>query len=112
MNTGQPNATNPLLPSFLRAFNWAEAILLLIAGSVFFLPDLVRPYWPWVIAPFNAGFVGAVYLGSFTATALMIFHDRWAPARIVLPMILVFTVIVLGVTLSHLQQFDFQNPAT
>ncbi|MBC7878515.1 MAG: hypothetical protein H7Y59_15195 [Anaerolineales bacterium] len=112
MNTSPPSSNNPILPALLRVFNWTEAMLLLIAGSVFFLPDLVRPHWPWVIAPFNAGFVGAVYLGSFTATALMVLHNRWAPARIVLPMIFVFTTIVLGIILFNLDKFDFQNPVT
>jgi len=112
MQTGRPNPTNPSLPPLLQTINWTEAILLLIASSVFFFPDQVRPYWPWVIAPFNAGFVGAVYLGAFTATALMIFHNRWAPARIVLPMIFIFTAIILGLTLWHIDQFDLQNPAT
>ncbi len=112
MTAAQSSSTNPVLPRFLQIFNWTEAILLLIAGSVFFLPDLVRPHWPWIIAPFNARFVGAVYLGSFTATILMIYFNRWSPARIVLPMILVFTTIVLGVTLSHLDKFDFKNPTT
>lgn len=113
MNTSQPNSpANPILPSFLHTSNWMIAILLLIAGSIFFIPGLVRPYWPWVIAPFNAGFVGAIYLGAFTATAFMIRYNRWAPARIVLPMIFIFTAIVLGIILSHLDKFNFQNPIT
>ena len=112
MTAEQPNSNNPILPPFLQVFNWTEAILLLIAGSVFFLPELIRPHWPWVIAPFNARFVGAVYLGAFTATAIMIIHNRWTPARVVLSMIFVFTAMVLGVTLLHLDKFNLQNPAT
>lgn len=112
MTAEQPNSNNPILPPFLQVFNWTEAILLLIAGSVFFLPELIRPHWPWVIAPFNARFVGAVYLGAFTATAIMIIHNRWVPARVVLSMIFVFTAMVLGVTLLHLDKFNLQNPAT
>lgn len=112
MTAEQPNSNNPILPPFLQVFNWTEAILLLIAGSVFFLPELIRPHWPWVIAPFNARFVGAVYLGAFTATVIMIIHNRWAPARVVLSMIFVFTAMVLGVTLLHLDKFTLQNPAT
>jgi hypothetical protein len=86
--------------------------LLAMAGSIFFLPNVVRPYWPWTIAPFNAGFVGAVYLGALTATLFMIFYNRWAPARIVISMIFAFTIIILGVILTHLDQFNFQNPVT
>lgn len=107
MNT---SPTNPSISSLLRAITWVEVLVLIVAGGgLFFLPDLARAQWPWIIAPFNGRFVGTVYLGSFVSAALMAFHGRWSPGRIVLPMIFIFTSIVLGVSFVHLDQFDFQK---
>jgi hypothetical protein len=110
MTVTQSTSTNQSISTLLRAFTWVEVLVLLVAGGgLFFLPDLARAQWPWVIAPFNARFVGAVYLGSFVSATFMAFRGRWAPGRIVLPMIFIFTTIVLGVSLFNLDKFDFQK---
>ncbi len=110
MNNPHSNSTNPSISLLLRGITWLEVLVLIVTGGgLFFLPDLAREQWPWVIAPFNGRFVGAVYLGSFVSAVLMAFHGRWSPGRIVLPMIFVFTIIVLGVSFFHLDQFDFQR---
>ena len=107
MNTAQSNSA---ISSLLRTVTWVEVLVLIVTGGgLFFLPDLARAQWPWSIAPFNGRFVGAVYLGSFVSAALMAFYGRWSPGRIVLPMIFIFTSIVLGVSVLHLDQFNFQK---
>ncbi len=98
------------LSVLLRALTWVEVLVLILAGGgLFFFPKLAAEQWPWIIAPFNGRFVGAVYLGSFVSAALMAFHGRWSPGRIVLPMIFTFTSIVLAVSLLNLDKFDFQR---
>jgi hypothetical protein len=110
MNPKQPEAENFTLSVLLRALTWVEVLVLILAGGgLFFLPKLAATHWPWIIAPFNGRFVGAVYLGSFVSAAFMAARGRWSPGRIVLPMIFVFTSIVLGVSLLHLDKFDFQR---
>lgn len=110
MTITQSASTNPSISPLLRVFTWIEVLVLFVAGGgLFFLPDLARAQWPWIIAPFNARFVGAVYLGSFVSAALMAFHGRWAPGRIVLPMIFIFTSIVLGISFFNLEKFDLQK---
>ena len=110
MNDAQLNSANPPISSLLRGITWLEVLVLIVTGGgLFFLPDLAREQWPWAIAPFNGRFVGTVYLGSFVSAMLMAFHGRWSPGRIVLPMIFIFTTIVLGVSFLHLDQFDLQR---
>ena len=110
MNPKRPELDDLTLSVLLRALTWVEVLVLILAGGgLFFLPTLTAEQWPWVIAPFNGRFVGAVYLGSFVSAAFMAFHGRWSPGRIVLPMIFVFTSIVLGVSLLNLDKFDFQK---
>ena len=110
MDTKQTESENLKISTLLRAFTWIEVLVLLMAGGgLFFLPKLAAEQWPWVIAPFNGRFVGAIYLGSYVSALFMAFHGRWSPGRIVLPMIFVFTSIVLVVSLLHLDKFDFQR---
>lgn len=101
---------NLTLSTLLRTLTWIEVLVLILAGGgLFFLPKLTAEQWPWVIAPFNGRFVGAIYLGSCVSALFMAFHGKWSPGRIVLPMIFVFTSIVLVVSLLHPDKFDFQK---
>lgn len=110
MKNTQLDSVNPPISNLLRGITWLEVLVLIVTGGgLFFLPALAREQWPWVIAPFNGRFVGTVYLGSFVSAGLMAFYGRWSPGRIVLPMIFIFTTIVLGVSLFHLDQFDLQK---
>lgn len=110
MRNSQLDSANPPISSLLRSITWLEVLVLIVTGGgLFFLPALAREQWPWVIAPFNGRFVGTVYLGSFVSAGFMAFYGRWSPGRIVLPMIFIFTTIVLGVSLFHLDQFDLQR---
>src|SRR5689334_1775020 len=92
--------TNPPINRLLRAVTAVEALVLLVAGGgLFLLPAVLRPLWPWTLPPFNAAYLGAVYLASLTAAALVVWSGRWSPARVVVPMILLFTAAVLAVSL-------------
>ncbi len=108
-----PPASNPPLSRLLRAVTAVEVLVLLVAGGgLLFLPGFLRPVWPWALPPFNAAYLGAVYLASLTAAALVVWDGRWSPARVVVPMILLFTVAVLAVSLAHLEVFDLRSAAT
>jgi hypothetical protein len=99
---------NPPLPTLLRVLTFIELLVLAGAGGLlFFLPEVGCALWPWQLAPFNAAFIGAIYLAALSAIALMFFVNRWAPARPVLVAIFSFTVIVLAVSLLNLGRFDF-----
>src|SRR5258707_3706141 len=104
---------NPPITSLLRFVGILEVLALAAAGiGLFFVYNVAAPLWPWDIKPFNAGFMGATYLGSLTAVVTMLVVARWTPARLVLPMLLSFTGIVLIVSLLNLNGFPFDRWAT
>jgi hypothetical protein len=75
--------------------------------SLFFLPELTRPVWMWAITPFNGSFLGAVYLSAIAPVGMALATRRWAPTRVVLPMMLVFTSVLLVTSLVHFNRFRF-----
>ena len=97
-------------PKITRLFYWVTAVesgvLLVAGGGLLFFPWLMRPLWPWELAPFNALLLGSIYSASFVATVATVYFERWAPARIVAPMIFLFTTIVLVLSLADLDRFD------
>jgi hypothetical protein len=104
---------NPPIPPLLRGAAWIEvAVLLLAGGGLFFLSDAAQVAWPWPIEPFNALFLGAVFLASLAAVGMLVVYPRWAPARLLLPMIFVFTALFLLVSLIYPQRFEFERWAT
>jgi hypothetical protein len=104
---------NPPLAPALRAVLWLTVPILLSAGlSLFFIPDLARPQWPWDIGPFNAAFLGGFYLAAGVGIALAATEGRWYPARVLLPMVFVFTGSLMLVTLLDLGRFVFTRWTT
>jgi hypothetical protein len=100
---------NPKITPLLTAVTAIESLVLLVIGvGLVLFPSVLRPLWPWELAPFNALLLGAIYSSSLMATAIVVFVKRWAPARVVVPMIFIFTVIVLVVCLIYIDRFDFQ----
>lgn len=79
---------------FLRAFTAVEWLVLVVAGlGAFFGPVAINAIWAWDIRPFNAAFIGTIYLASVPAIGAVAWTGSWSPTRIVLPMLLVFTGI-------------------
>ena len=106
-----PTVSNPKISSLLRVLTLVEVIVLFLAGcGMFFLPKVVAPFWPWTVAPFNASFLGAVYAAAMIAAVMQTAYARWSPTRIVTPMIFIFTLIIILLSLVHLDRFDFQRP--
>jgi hypothetical protein len=104
---------NPPIPSFLRQVLAVECSVVFAAGVLlFFLPGLASQVWPWNIPPFNARFVGAVYLAAYLPLILFWFVPRWIPGRLTLWMILTFTTLVLITMLIHWNIFERNRIAT
>lgn len=109
----QSQDSNPLIPPLLRRVTWVEAAgLLLAGGGLFFISEPAQRAWPWPIEPFNAFFLGAVFLALLAAVAMLVVYPRWAPARLLLPMIFVFSALMLLVTLVYPQRFHFDRWST
>src|SRR5258705_8001687 len=104
---------NPPISPLLRIITAVEALVLFGAGiGLFFFYDLMSSQWAWTITPFNSGFLGAIYLASLIAVTLLLAMPYWNAARLLLPMILTFTLIVLIASLIHFDKFNFSHIAT
>ncbi len=109
----EPQDANPVMPSALRALIAVEAGVLAVAGIVpFFFPETALQELPWESGPFNIRFIGAVYLASLAAVLFWQASFRWAPGRVALLMVCVFTSLVLLVSLLYTDRFDGANPGT
>lgn len=97
---------NPHITPLLRWVTVLEsAVLVVSGGGLFFFPTLFDSSWPWELTPFNARLLGAIYLASLVSTVFVVLRNHWSPARVVVPMIFMFTVIVLIVSLVYIEQF-------
>jgi hypothetical protein len=102
--------TNPAISPLLRFLTLVEVIVLFLAGVVMFiLPKIAVPFWPWELLPFNARFLGAVYSAACIAAIMQTFSGRWSPARLVTPMIFLFTFIIIVLSFIHIDVFDFSR---
>lgn len=94
-------------PRLSPAIRWLAVVVLLflINGSLlFFVPGFQVPLWPWDIPPFNARFLGAIYIAEAASVALLVVHNRWSPARLALTIAIIFTVTATAGTLIHADQ--------
>ena len=98
---------NPPLAPTLRLFSAAVILVLVVGGGLFFVPNLVKPRWPWTVAPFNARFLGGFYLAEMAAMVALLVWNRWSPGRLVLVMAFVFTLVVSATSLINIGYFDF-----
>lgn len=105
--------TNFQITRLLRAVTAVEAAVLIVTGAgLFFLPGLLGPLWPWALTPFNTRFLGAAYLGALISTVVLVWRPYWSPARVVVPMISLFTLVVLGVSLANFDRFTQNGLST
>lgn len=108
----QSNANPPVTPLLRWVTTFESGVVLFSGFGLLFVLAVVGPMWPWVLTPFNAGFLGAIYLTSWVAAGIVAGIPRWSPARVVVPMILVFTAIVLVVSVLYLDRLILNSPST
>jgi hypothetical protein len=96
----------PLVPG-MRRLLFTAAVLVLLAGiQLFVFTGQTGHFFAFTIAnPLAAAFLGAAYWAALAIEALAGRQALWANARIAVPAVLVFTVLTLTVTLTHLGQF-------
>jgi hypothetical protein len=101
---------NPQISTLLRFLTFVEVLVVFASGAgLFFIPESAAALWPWELLPFNARFLGAVYSASCISAVMQTVHGRWSPARLVTPMILIFTVVIMILSFGYLRVFDFQR---
>lgn len=86
---------------------WLISGLLLtwVGCSLFFGLGPLPSRWLWPLPPFSARFSGAVYLSALWPLAIALWHRRWSSARLILPMLTVFTTMVTLISLFNLNLF-------
>jgi len=101
---------NPPISALLSGVTWLEVVILSWAGcGLLFYPPVMQLFWPWSLAPFNLRFLGALYAAALIAALLQAVSGRWSPARVVTPMICIFTLVVTVFSLVHLERFDLSR---
>jgi len=98
-------ALRPLAPGMRRLLFVASVLVLLAGLQLFVFTGRTDHFFAFTIAnPLAAAFLGAAYWASVAIEALAGRQALWANARIAVPAVLVFTVLTLTVTLTHLGQ--------
>ena len=87
-------------------------LLILVGGGLFFFPVLFKSIWLWPLTPFNLRFLGAIYLTALVALTSLVLAKRAALMRLIVPMMWVFTTVVLLVSCVHLEQFNAGRTTT
>ena len=96
----------PLAPGMRRLLFTASVLVLLAGIQLFVFTGQTSHFFAFTIAnPLAAAFLGAAYWAAVAIEALAGRQALWANARIAVPAVLVFTVLTLTVTLTHLGQF-------
>jgi len=90
----------------MRRLLFTASVLVLLAGiQLFAFTGRTGHFFAWTIAnPLSAAFLGAGYWAAVAIEALAARQRLWANARIAVPAVLVFTVLTLAATLTHLDQ--------
>ena len=66
------NTGNPIIAPLLRAVYILIAVVVLAGASLFFVPGLMVPRWPWSLAPFNTSFLGTIYVVELVAVTIAV----------------------------------------
>ena len=105
---GAVGAENPPISTWLRAAMAVAVVVVLGGGLLLFLPARVTR-WVWPIGPFNARFLGAVYLAELVGGAVLVVVARHFPARVVIPVAWTFTAVVTLASFVQLPDFDLDR---
>jgi hypothetical protein len=98
------SSNEPLSP-WVRVFTGAALVVLIAGPLLLFAPQTIVPRWPWAITPFNARFLGAVYVAELFSLGVLFIYNRWSPGRAALVVSFVFTFVVSIASLIHLASF-------
>lgn len=113
MTTDSHEHANPCIRIGLLVPALAQGVVIAGAGIVlFFAPTTGHDIWGWELTPFNARFLGAIYLAALVDFVALAVVRRWRPARLVMPMDLLFMSVVLLVSLAYLDRFEWERPVT
>lgn len=95
---------------FEKAYFAAVGVLALWVGVWgYLIPARVDAAIPWLVPPLHARFLGAVYFSAFVLLAGGLLARRYGEVRVMVPLITIWTGMLLVLSLFHLDQFDFAH---
>lgn len=100
---------NPRLPSLERGALLVTLVALVLGVSLL-VPSLSIPRWPWEIPPFNARFIGMIYLAGWVGTCCSFVVGRRSPAIGFTRAAAVFTAVATLASLLHRDAFLPDRP--
>jgi hypothetical protein len=93
-----------------RLYFAAVGLLALWVGVwCYFNPARADVAIPWLLPPLCARFLGAMYFSGVTFMVGSIRARRWSEVQVVVPMIAIWTGMLLVVSLFHLEKFDYSR---
>lgn len=100
------------MPSFAyRAYFVLVGLFAVWVGVLgFLLSAQVDRALPWTVPPLHARFIGAFYLGGTLAMAPALVARRLADVRIAIALAVLWTGLLLHVSLLRIDAFDFAKP--
>jgi hypothetical protein len=107
-------AVAKLLVPGMRRLLYVAAVLVFLAGlQLFVFADRTATFFALTIRnPLAATFLGAGYWASGALEWMAARQRIWANARIAVPAVLIFTLLTLAATLTHLGLFHFGDQFT
>lgn len=96
---------NPELAPGVRWINLVVLVVVLVGSLLLVAPDFIVRYWPWVLPPFNARFLGGIYLAEATSLIILVRSNTWSPVRLAFIIAICFTLLATVGSLIHLDQF-------
>lgn len=100
----------PLTPFGKIVLGSAGGLAVLAGPALYFWPEYTSIYFAWTIKhPLTPVFMGASYLAGM-GVFLILLENRWSLARVQLPAIITFAIMMLWATLLHLPAFNWQHP--
>jgi hypothetical protein len=75
----------------------------------YFIPEHVNKAIPWLVPPFHARFLGAIYFSGVILMGGSLFARRFAEVRAAIVIVTAWTGLLLIISLFHLSEFDFSR---
>lgn len=85
------------------------ALALWVAFWGLLIPDLVDKAIPWLVPPFHARFIGAIYLSAVVLMGSSMMAHKYDEVRVATIMVSVWTGALFIISLFYLSEFDFSR---
>ncbi len=75
----------------------------------YFIPEHVDKAIPWLVPPFHARFIGAIYLSGVIIMGASMMARHYAEVKVAVFIIWIWTGSLFVISLFHLSEFDFSR---